>query len=84
MTREVGLWLNLSKKNGATWMAQWVEHPTVGFNSGSDLMCQEIKPCISLHQPLHSVDSLLEIVSLSLCPSPYSHVHALPLSKINL
>ena len=39
-----------------TWVAQWVEHPTLGFGSGSDLMGQEREPS---HWILCSAGSLL-------------------------
>ena len=40
-------------------MAQLVEHPTLGFGSGHDLMVREFEPALTLQ-------SLLGILSLSL------------------
>ena len=47
-------------------MAQLVKHLTLDFSSGHDLSVVKL----SLHQALHSAQSLLEILSLS--PSPFA------------
>ena len=54
---------NVMESWGA-WVAQLVEHLTLDFTSGHDLRV--------VGMSLGSVQSLLEILSGSLCPSPHS------------
>ena len=53
------------KKGG--WVAQWVEHPTLGFGSGHDLMVRGIEPQFGA---VLSAQSLLGILSAS---PPHAH-----------
>lgn len=50
-----------------TWLAQSVEHLTLGFISGHNLQCHGIKPCNGLHS-IKPYNGESEILSLS----PYS------------
>ena len=52
------------KQLRGAWVAQSVEHPTIGFNSGHDLMGHGIKPCVGLHAE-HSLLEILSLCSLS-------------------
>ena len=38
--------LKITKSQGA-WVAQWVEHPTLGFGSGHDLRVMRLSPMSS-------------------------------------
>ena len=72
---------NLKVKKGfpswGTWVAQPVECPTLGFGSGHDPRVVALSPS----QALHWAWSLLEILSLSLCPSsPLANALSLSLS----
>ena len=31
---------------GGTWVAQWIECPTLDFDSGHDLVAREFEPCV--------------------------------------
>ena len=57
-------------------MAQSVEHPTLGFSSGHDLMVYEFGTLVRLGTD--STEPAWDSLSLSLCPIP---VHALSHSK---
>ena len=61
---------------GGAWLSQLVKFLTLGFVSDHDLKLSDG----ALSWTPHSVGSLLEILLLPLCPSPYS-VHMLPLIK---
>ena len=55
-----------------TWVAQWVEHLTLDFGSGHDLMVCGIKPCVRLRDD--STEPAWDCLSLSL-PLPHSYMH---------
>ena len=68
-----------------TWVAQLVNHWTLGFRSGCDLMGHGMEPHIRLHAQWG-----VYLKILSLCPSPYSHacckhtcIHILSLFQTN-
>ena len=58
-------------------MAQSIERQTLGFGFGHDLKVVGSSP----RQAPHSVGSLLEIFSFSLCPSPCSLAVSLKINK---
>ena len=63
---------------GGAWVAQSIKLPTLGFDSGHDLIVGEMEPYMGLHadsmEPAWVALSLSLSLSLSLCPS---HAHAL-------
>ena len=69
--------LNLKREKRSTWVAQLVEHLTLGFGSGHDLTVHEIEPHVRLCQQRGACRG-----SLSAPPSP-SLFLPLSLSKMN-
>ena len=60
-------------------MAQWVEHPSLGFSSVHDLMGCGIGPHVQLFT---QQEVCLKI--LSLCPSPHLYTCVFSFFKINI
>ena len=67
---------SLKKQKWSSWVAQLVEHPTLGFCSGHDLTLWGGVPCQALHWQHGDCDSL----SLPLSPSLSAPLHYLFLS----
>ena len=57
---------------GGAWVAQSVEHLTLGFNSGHDVTVHKFEPHVRLHADSAEAawDSVSLSLSSSLCPSP--------------